>query len=78
MNEEEEVCTPEIPSGLLLRYRGVTGALKVPVQLGMVGILENSLTSQDLCYPFLRLIGLWGPANGEFKLLNSGPANPEA
>lgn len=68
----------EVPSGLLLRYRGVTGALKVPVQLGMVGILGKPLTSQDLGYPFLRLVGLWAPANGEFELLNSGPANPEA
>lgn len=59
-----------------------TGALRLPekaVSLGMLGMLENSLTSQDLCSPFSSLIAPQTPTNGHLEQLNPpGPADPEA
>lgn len=58
------------------------GALRLPeksVSLGMLGMLENSLTSQDLCCSFFSFIAPQDPTNGHLEQLNSpGPADPEA
>lgn len=68
VNEEEEVG---ICGSLLWAAFGVqegnAAVLRLPersVSLGTLGMLENSLTSQDLCCPFFCLTGPQDPQMG--------------
>lgn len=61
VNEEDEVCIPGSPHGAASEGQGCnTGAFcsEKVVSLGIVEILEKSLTPQDVCCLFFLLVRL--------------------